>query len=221
MTGKFHTDLIESLSKESHGSPLQIQVSPLSTQNNLVCNEMSCIVLSWTSTEISMYQVTISGDNFNAQPLEKMEVLASDIKTVDDLVSKLLHNLLEVVKIAGTSCVILKHDFAKSDDNRLTISRINAPKHWKLEGDRDIDISSLLKNSLSKKVNCSYWYLYPCLCKRIYMYICVNVHVCCVHALSCVTCLSLYVYLSFVYICPYCCIHVCVCVFKNGVHACV
>ena len=152
MTGKFHTDLIESLSKESHGSPLQIQVSPLPKHDGLVCNEMLCIVLSWTPTDISMYQVTVSGDNFNAQPLEKMKLLASDVKTIDDLVDKLLHNLLEAVKIAGTSSVILKHDFAKSDDDGLTISCISAPKHWQLEGDRDIDISSLLKNPLSKKV---------------------------------------------------------------------
>ena len=152
LTGKFHTDLIESLSKHSHGSPLGIQVSPLPEHNGLICNETSSVVLSWMATGIYIYQVTINGNDFNAQPLEEMRVLPSDVKTLDTLIHKLSTNLLEAVKIANTSTVILKHDFAISDDDKLTVSCINGPNHWKLEGDRNIDISSLLKNSLGTKV---------------------------------------------------------------------
>lgn len=110
---------------------------------------MSSIVLSWTTTGIYIYQVKINENDFNAQPLEEMKVLPSDVKTLDNLIDKLSNNLLEAVKIADTNSVVLKHDFALSDDDKLTISCMNG---WKFEGDGNIDISSLLKNSLQTKV---------------------------------------------------------------------
>lgn len=151
LTGKFHTDLIESLYKESHGSPLHVQISPLPEQNSSFSNKTSSVTLLWTATGISIHQVMINGDAFNARPLENMKLLPSDIKTVDVLVDRLSQYLVEAAKIADTSSAILIHDFVTSDDNKLNISCINDPSCWKLEGDRNIDIFSLLKNSLQTK----------------------------------------------------------------------
>ena len=179
--------MIESLSKESHSSPLAVQVSPLPEHNGLI-GDVSSIVLSWTATGIYIYQVTINGNDFNAQPLEEMRVLPKDVKTLDNLIDKLSNNLLEAVKVANTTSVVLKHDFAVSDDDRLTISCINGPNYWKLEGDRNISISSLLKDSLQTKV-C----VCVCVCVSVCVCVCVSVCLCSVHV--CVVC----VYLCSVY----------------------
>jgi len=152
LTGKFHTDLIESLSKESHASPLNIQISSLTDNSNLSCNQITSIVLSWRATCISLYQVTNNGNNFDSQPLEKVMLLPSDVKTLDGLVDKLSQYIDEAVKVANTSSVVLVHDFIASDDERLTISCINGPNSWKLEGDSNANIISLLRNSLQAKV---------------------------------------------------------------------
>lgn len=154
LTGKFHTDLIESLSKESHASPMDVQISPLPESNSLLCNKMPSIVLSWTAAGISIYQVTIDGSYFNAQPIEEMKLLPSHfVMTLHDLVEKLSQYLVEAVKRTNTSSVVVVHDFATSgDDELLTVSCVNASNSWKLEGDGNIDVSSLLRNSLQTKV---------------------------------------------------------------------
>lgn len=163
LTGKFHTDLIESLSKESHGSPLHVEVSSLTKQNNSYDNKTRSVVLSWTATCISIHQVVINGSDFNVQPLEKMKILPSDIKTLDNLVDKVLEYLIEAMETVDTSAVILVHDFALSDDDKLTISCINGPNCWKLEGDSNSDINSLINSSLQARV-C----LCVCLCVHMY-----------------------------------------------------
>jgi len=149
LTGKLQTDIFESLSKESHASPLKIDIAPLPTIANSQISNKESVILYWTDTGVFGYRVSdCGGGNFDIQVQDSITLLASDVTTLDSLIAQLYQLAVKAANITRNCSVVIIHGFTPRD-GKLTI---NCLTNWNIEGDSDADIIELLKSPIQTQV---------------------------------------------------------------------
>ena len=148
LTGKLQTDLIESLSKESHASPLRIDIAPLPTITDSQISNKESVILYWTDTGVFGYRVSDCGGNFNVQVQDSVALLSSDVTTLESLIAQLYQLAVKAANITHNCSVVIVHGFTP-EDGKLTTKCLT---NWTIEGDSDADIVELLKSPIQVQV---------------------------------------------------------------------
>jgi len=148
LTGKIQTDLIESLSKESHASPLRVDINPLPNIAGSQTSNQESVVLHWTDTGVFGYRVSECDGNFNVQVQDGVALLPSYVTTLDSLIAELYQLAVKAANVTRNSSVVLVHNFSL-EDGKLTT---NCLTNWNIEGDSSADIIELLKSPIQVQV---------------------------------------------------------------------
>ncbi|XP_065883369.1 hexokinase-2-like isoform X2 [Dysidea avara] len=141
LTGKLQTDLIESLSKESHASPIKVDIAPLPTVTDSHISDKESVVLYWTDAGVFGYRVATCGGKFDVQLQDGIALLSSDVTTLDSLIARLYQLAVGAANITRNCSVVLVHSFTP-EDGKLTSKCLT---NWTIEGDSNADIIELLK----------------------------------------------------------------------------